>query len=175
MSLCGANSWWSFKSAISLVSHLKVMPLHACFVQAVTWWGWGFFFSGIVMFLVCQNICYLINCYESFESPIVFLLRVGLICLIWNVEATPKGVLKQMHVEGLTVYHVKSHLQVLTYIYWIKCKFCNQLPFILSLCCCMSMQKYWLAKYTPERKEAKEQKSGNKVMPLFTLIIIIIC
>lgn len=74
--------------------------LHESFVEAVNKLG-----GSESMFPSCSALKECFQIHESENHPY---------CSLFIAGATPKGVLKIMKVEGLTIYHVKSHLQVCT-------------------------------------------------------------
>lgn len=60
--------------------------------------------------------------------------------------ATPKGVLRVMGVQGLTIYHVKSHLQVTTLV---SCRLHRCIDFSVNSCGSVS-RRYVNCIVTPE-------------------------
>lgn len=96
----------------SKVPRLRWTPdLHHCFVHAIERLGGQdsmFLFSSFPSF---PFACFFFS--FSFLSPWIVSLH-GLKCwyFSFHVEATPKLVLQLMDVRGLTISHVKSHLQV---------------------------------------------------------------
>ena len=77
--------------------------LHEAFVEAVNKLG-----GSESIFMCSLTFCLVLNFFLKplpHFSPFVFFV-------FYFAGATPKGVLKLMKVESLTIYHVKSHLQV---------------------------------------------------------------
>lgn len=120
MTSCGRNG--AVRQYIrSKVPRLRWTPeLHHCFVHAIERLGghksnflffFFFFLYGLLLFLFCSLLFFLF------------------VCFVFLAEATPKLVLQLMDVKGLTISHVKSHLQVycllslLRFSYFIMCFF----------------------------------------------------
>lgn len=94
-------------AAVNQKPRMRWSPeLHDCFLEAVKK------LDGPESMLKASFSYYNYIICLSVLSPDYFVLtKHNTVIIIW-AEATPKAVMKMMNVEGLTIYQVKSHLQV---------------------------------------------------------------
>lgn len=98
-------------SAVNHKPRMRWSPeLHECFLEAVNKLDGPESEFVSFYFIPATNLLFLIL-FFFFSAAKHYLRRC---CFSQYAEATPKAVMKLMNVESLTIYQVKSHLQVLT-------------------------------------------------------------
>jgi hypothetical protein len=94
------------------------------------------------------------SCWFSYQSFLFCFLK-------WIAEATPKTIMRTMGVKGLTLYHLKSHLQVC----WYHCLFILfdlQGISFLWFHAHSSSWHFYLQKYRLGKQSCKESTDNSK-------------
>lgn len=101
-------------------------------------------------------------------------------CNINPAEATPKAIMRTMGVKGLTLFHLKSHLQVHAVVHAsMSCNFISATS-LLSLLLISTYQKYRLGRQsgkelTEQSKDGKLQISTDDILNFHATPFLAVC